>query len=121
LHRREYTALIQNAPFNDYIDANKNGILDGNEVSHKGVGGGYNMHTVGNPEAGGGKWSKKGGNVDVSSAGCAVFADQQEFLGFMSMIKGTQKYQANKNCTFDYLLVDSDNFEFYNELKALAQ
>lgn len=114
---RGYEALVQNAPFNDYRDLNKNGLLDSSEKVNKNVLGGYNIHTVGNPEKDGGKVSRE--IVDVASAGCQVFASQADFLNFLASLKKTQKYKKNKQTLFDYLLVESKEFEFYEDLKNL--
>jgi hypothetical protein len=113
-----YTALVQVNAVNDYIDENKNGILDNAEKVNKNILAGYNIHSVGNPEEQG-TFVKD--IVDVSSAGCTALRNQARFLEMMNVLRSTNKYKQSKRCQFSYLLVDSANFEFYKELLAIVR
>lgn len=115
---RGYTALVQNVQFNEYRDLNKNGLLDANEQVKRNVWGGYNLHTVGNPEKDGGNVTKK--TVDYASAGCQVIASQKDFLELLSILKTTNSYKKNKAYAWDYLLIESNEFPLYSEIKKLA-
>jgi hypothetical protein len=116
---RGYRALVQSGnAVNWFVDKNKNGIVDADDKITKKAYGGINMHTVGNPEK---LRVPVRSNVDFASAGCQVFANQEEFTEVMEMVLNSNKYKKNKKACFSYLLVAKEDFRFYNVLKQLKE
>lgn len=93
-HQGKYRALVQYKPVKVYRDKNKDNILDMNENSiDEGIFG-INIHKAG----------KNSSIVDNWSAGCQVFANEDDFNAFMELCDN--QIRNGKCRTFTYTLID---------------
>lgn len=108
-NHRGYEALSQQGgPVTCYIDKNKDGIQNSDEKTYlEPVGSGMNIHKSGVTGQ---------ANVGLSSAGCQVFPIWDHFNWTMERLKSTEKFKANPKALFSYLLVNSQEFPFMQEV-----
>lgn len=97
-HRGKYEALCQrNKPVKVYRDSNKNEIYDWNPATIDEGMFGINIHKAG----------KLSSRVDTWSAGCQVFASDDEFRRFMAYCK--KQVDAGFGNCFTYTLVKEED------------
>lgn len=93
MHRGKYKALVQVKPVKVYRDSNKNEIYDWDiNTLEEGLFG-INIHKAG-------AFSKR---VDTWSAGCQVFASEQEFKSFMNYCQKQIDNGLGKSFTYTLL------------------
>ena len=93
LHRNKYTALVQKSPLTVIRDVNRDGSLDFNGKEDTGLFG-INIHRA--LENGTTKL------IEKFSAGCQVFANANDFNGFMAMCEKHRQLYGNN---FSYTLL----------------
>lgn len=98
-HQGKYKALVQCKPVKVYRDKNKDNILDMDENSiDEGIFG-INIHKAG----------KDSKIVDNWSAGCQVFANEDDFNAFMELCDN--QIRNGKGRTFTYTLLDEEDLD----------
>jgi len=96
---RGYTALQQQKNFTVYRDANRDGVLDTEDVDEQEGIFGANIHRASSQHT--------STNVDRWSAGCQVFADPDDFNIFMGVCRTAKDLYGN---SFTYTLLEEKDF-----------
>ena len=97
-HKGQYKALVQKKPVKVYRDSNKDEIYDMNPETIDTGNFGINIHRSG-------EWVVAK-HIDKWSAGCQVFADDNQFRAFIRLCEEQAKIYGN---SFTYTLINEED------------